>query len=392
MALGSLRRIAIPLGILAVGLGASALLLSTGPKAERTDHPERLRTVRVAPARTEARRLRVAAQGTVEPRREIPLVVEVDGRIAWLPPTFASGGSFAEGDVLVRLDQTDMRDRLQEADAEFHLAQAEARQAAADLGRRRELAAREILSEAGLDDAVARRDVARARMRRAEALRSRAARDLERTEVNAPFAGRIRKAHVDLGQFVSRGTPLATIFATDVAEIRLPISIRDVDKLAIPASAIAGAVLQAGPPVQLSARIGRRHHAWTARVTRIEAALDAQDRTVVLVAEVHDPHGAGVSTHDLPLGPGLFVEAVVEGRMVDEAVVLPRAALADDERLAVVDEEDRLRLRSVRVAGWEDESAIVVGVQPGERICLRFPRGGIDGMRVSPVSDAQSEG
>lgn len=374
----------LPLLLLGSGLAISAALLSTKPEAERKPVAEPIRRVPVGRVVMDRHDLSVTAHGAVEPQRQIQLVSEVEGRIAWLSPAFTAGGGFASGEVLLRLEDTDYVDRLREAEAEVALAQAEVREAGADLEREQALARDKIASDARLGDVEMVRDVARARLQRARAMHDRAQRDLDRVQVRAPFAGRVRDKYVDLGQFVRRGSDLARIFASDVAEVRLPVSTRVLDDLAIPSSALAGGVLEDGPAVSLTGRIGQDVHVWSAHIVRVEAALDRRNRTAALVARLDDPYGGGVSNAGLPLLVGLFVEARIDGRTLEEAALLPRAAFHGSQ-VGVVD-SGRLVFREVEVAAWEGDVATVVsGLREGEQVCLDLPAGSVEGMRVAPL-------
>ncbi len=381
---GGWRQRLLPSGLLIAGFALSGLLLATKPEVEPNDVEERVQRVPVARVDFERHALAVTAHGSVEPQRQIQLVSEVEGRVAWLSPTFTPGGAFEPDEVLLRLDDTDYADRLREAEADVALARAEAIEAGADLERQQRLASSEIASASRLGDVEARRDVARARLQRAEAVRARAERDLARTRVVAPFRGRVRDKYVDLGQFVRRGTDLAQIFASDVAEVRLSVPTHVLDDLAIPAAAVAGAVLGDGPAVTLTGRVGQEVHRWSARISRVEAALDRRNRTAVLVARLEDPYDTGVSESGLPLLVGLFVEATIAGRTLERAVRLPRAAF-DGDRVGVV-VEGRLAFREVEIAAWEKDVAVVVGgLEAGESVCLDLPAGSVEGMRVAAL-------
>lgn len=379
-----MRRALLPLAFLGAGIAVSFGLFATQPTATPTTIDERVRPVAVMHVELEPYVLGVTAHGAVAPRREIQLVSEVEGRVTWLSDAYAAGGSFEAGAVLLRLDETDYADRLREAEAEVALAHAEAREARADLGREQRLASNDIASASRLGDAETRRDVAGARLQRARARLQRAKRDLERTRIVAPWPGRVREKFVDVGQFVRRGSDLGRIFATDFAEVRLSVPTRSLGDLDIPPTALAGAVLEAGPSVTLTGRLGQDVHAWKARITRVEAALDQSSRTATLVARVDDPYGGGVSEAGLPLLIGLFVEARITGRALAQAIRLPRSAF-DGRRVGLV-EDGRLSFRDVEVAAWEHDVAVVAsGLSPGEVVCTDLPAGAIEGMRVAAL-------
>jgi multidrug efflux pump subunit AcrA (membrane-fusion protein) len=117
---------------------------------------------------------------------------------------------------------------------------------------------------------------------------------------------------------------------------------------------------------------------------------------VQVVARVEDPYGVGATPDRPPLAVGLFVEAEIAGRVVEDAFVLPRSVLhrardGDSDEVLVVDAESRLRFRRVDVLRTEHERVIVgAGLEPGERICISPLRAVTNGMRVRVVGEAEA--
>ena len=204
-------RIVAPIVVLAIGGAALALLVKTKPEPETRVPEVALPLVRVQTVKLEDVQVSVSSQGTVRPRTESVVVSEVWGRVIEVAPGFVGGGFFEKDEVLLRLDPHDYRQGVVEAEA--RVSQAKLRvtleQAEAEVARREweELGAGQgsplTLREPQVADA-------RATLAAAHAVLERARRDLERTEIRAPYAGRVRDKQVDVGQFVNRGAPLAT--------------------------------------------------------------------------------------------------------------------------------------------------------------------------------------
>ena len=257
--------------------------------------------VRALAVNLETVRIPVVSQGTVRPRTETQLVPEIAGRVTWVAPSFAEGGFFEEGDVLLRLDRFDYEQavvtaRSQLAQARLRLAQEEAEAEVAQrewdaLGRGdpRELTLRKPQLEN-----------ARASVAAAEANVERAARDLERADVTAPYAGRVRTKNVDLGQFVTVGSAIATIYAVDVAEVGLSLPDEELAYLDLQL-AYRGTTNQRGPRVVLSTTFAGARYEWSGRVVRTESEFDPVTRMVQVVAEVQDPYAAGPDPRRPPL-------------------------------------------------------------------------------------------
>jgi RND family efflux transporter MFP subunit len=204
--------------------------------------------------------------------------------------------------------------------------------------------------------------------------------DLDRTRVRVPYPGRVREKLVDVGRYVSPGTPIARVYATDAVEVRLPVPADEIGFLDFPFGAAA---VPDGPRVLLRARLGTGLSEWVGRVVRTEGEVDPRTRMVNVVARVEDPYGKGAAADGNPLAVGLFVEARIEGRTARDVVVIPRSALRGKSGVLVVDAEDRLRPRQVEVVRVDRERAVIgAGLEAGERVCLSAIEVAVDGMQV----------
>jgi RND family efflux transporter MFP subunit len=210
-----------------------------------------------------------------------------------------------------------------------------------------------------------------------------AERNLVRTEIRAPYAGRVRGKSVGVGQFVTTGTPLASIYAVDAAEVRLPLPGRELAYLDLPLGYRRAPGQPAGPPVTLQAEFAGRTHAWSGRIVRTEGEIDPRTRMVHAVASVEDPYARGADPGRPPLAAGLFVKAEIQGIMATDVAVLPRAALRGEGQVLVLDDDDRLRFRDITILRSTAESVIVsAGLAAGERVCLSPLAAVTDGMQV----------
>jgi len=394
-----LIRTGLPLLVLATAaLGASAMIAMRPAVEVRRPEvaPPLVRALRAVPRRVT---LAVESQGTVSPRTESQLVPEVSGRVVWVAPSFASGGFFERGDELLRIDAFDYEQAATRARAEVAQTRLrlEQEQAEAEVARKewQELGRGDGSPLALREPQLAQ---ARAALAAAEAELERAQRDLERTRLRAPYAGRVRTKSVDQGQFVTRGAPVAAIYAVDQAEIRLPLPDDQLAFLDLPLDYRGESAPGAGPPVTLLAEFAGRVHRWQGRLVRTEGEIDPQSRMVHVVARVQDPYGRGDDPARPPLAAGLFVRAEIEGHTRDGIVVLPRQALRRDGRVLVIDAEDRLRFREIEVLRATREELLVSGgLEAGERVCLSPLEAVSDGMLVrvaeeDPAAEASETG
>ena len=368
-------------------MGAYVMYINRPPVDTQTPvvAPPAVRVQRVA---FESVDLTVSSQGTVQPRTASQLVPEISGTVLNVSPTFAVGGFFEEGEVLLELDPYDYQQALiagqsQLAQARLRLAQEEAE---AEVARRE-------WEELGRGDANAltlrqpQVEDARAAVTAAEAAIDRARRDLERAEVRAPYAGRVQSKDVDVGQFVNRGTAVGRIYAVDSAEVRLPLPDEELAYVDVPMS-YRGAQPQAGPDVLLSADFAGRRYTWRGQIVRTEGEIDSVSRMVHVVAEVDDPYAPGSDPRRPPLAVGMFVEAEIAGRRVDDVVMLPWAALHGRDQVLIVDDDGRLRYRQVDILRSTTDYVLVrSGLAEGERVSLSALDAVIDGMAVQIAED-----
>lgn len=383
----SRRQLLLSLAVLAAGVLGAILLVATSPETPHVQPEPAVPLIRTVDTRARDVQIRVATHGTVEPRTESDLVSEVSGRVLWISPALVAGGFFDEDEPLLRVEPHDYETGLERARAQLARAESEAALTQRDAARQSELAKQSVASAARLDDATNRARAAAAALREARAALAQAERDLERTELRAPFAGRVRGVEVDVGQFVSRGTPLARLYAIDWAEVRLPIRDEDLAWIDVPQTG-AERSAEESPPVILRARYAGAEREWRGHIERSEGEIDAQSRMVHVVARVEDPYARRSDATHSPLPVGLFVEAEILGRTETDIVVLPRSALRTGDQVLVVDPEDRLQFRDVTVLRRDQEDVLIrEGLANGERVNVTALETPVEGMRVRPVAD-----
>jgi RND family efflux transporter MFP subunit len=387
------KKILVPIAVLAVAIAGAFLLVATAPSVEHVTPERAIAAVRVRDPKPQSVRLLVRTQGTVAPRTESALVPEVSGRVVWISPALVSGGFFAEGEPLLRIERRTYEMAVDRAKAAVTRAQSEFEYADSELGRQEGLSARDVASTSQLSQARRARRVSDASLVEAKVALEQAEWELERSEIVAPFEGRVREERVDVGQVVSRGVDLGTIYATDYVEIRLPVADHQLAYLNLPRFSGRNdeeeVARPAAPQVRLRARFAGEEHEWRGEVVRTEGEIDARSRMVHVVARVEDPYGVK-HTGDprAPLAVGLFVQAEIEGPLAEDVIVVPRYALRDERHILVVDAEDRLHSREVEVLRIDGDDVLIQGaLARGERICVSPVQVVVEGMRVRPMKD-----
>jgi RND family efflux transporter MFP subunit len=377
-----MRKLVIPALVVIASIFGAVTLLATSPELEPSAIEPVATTVRVREVAPEPIQLTVHSQGTVVPNTESELIPEVSGRVVWMSPSLVNGGYFESGQTLLRLEDSDYQSTLTRARATLTRAEAEFEHARFEYQRLKSLEDRQLASQSQIENQLRAFRVQEANLQDARANFSQASRDVSRTEIKAPFAGLVRQESVDIGQFVSRGAPIATIYAGDQAEIRLPIADRQLAFLNLPMAHRGELDLDQQPSVTLTANYAGQTLTWQGKIVRTEAQIDTSSRMVHVVARVTN------KDQDIPLNVGLFVNAEIEGLLVDDVVVMPRNALRNGNRVLIVDEENRLHYRDIEpLRLYRDEVLIQSGLDAGERVCISPLQTAIEGMPVRPITE-----
>ena len=380
------RRIPPTLLILVVGIGivASLFLLKPPPRTMPVREPGPPQ-VAVIYAEPKPQALTVVSQGTVTPRREIDLVVQVAGKVRWVNEKFVDGGFFSAGEPLLQIDSQDYEFALTRAEARV----AEAQQVLATEKGRAYQAKREW-RDLGNNEAndlflrVPQLAAAEANVAAAIADRDKAKLDVARTKVAVPFAGRVRETSVDLGQYVGPGSRVARVYDTSVAVIRLPLTDRQAALVELPLGFQSGDI-NPGPAVLISGVIGGERYQWQGQVTRTDASLDTNSRMYYAVAEVEDPFVQSADNVQVPLIVGLFVEAHISGREIDDVIKVPRRALFKNNQVFTLDDANRVQVKNVRVLDTTRDEAWIKGeIASGEAIVISGQNFIAPGLEVSP--------
>ncbi|WP_425515791.1 efflux RND transporter periplasmic adaptor subunit [Methylogaea oryzae] len=375
----------LPAAVLLTGAGLAVAMVSGRPAARPEPPSPPAPLAAVVRAVPHTLRLNVASQGVAAPRMEIDLVPEVAGKVLRLHPGLAAGGFFAEGEVLLAIDPrdydyaiADARARLAEAQRQLALEEAQVEQA------RNEWRALGEGEPTPLALHLPQLAEARAKLLAAEADMAKAGLQRARCELKAPFSGRVRDKHIGLGQYVRAGDKLARIYATDLAEIRLPLAAEQLAFVDLPFGNGAG---EGGAAVTLSADFAGAMRHWQGRIVRTEGALVQANGQLYAVAEVREPYAG-----QPPLLAGLFVQADIEGRRRDDVFVLPAAAVNASQQALIVDGEDRLRRRQLEVLRNEPGRVLVKGgLASGDRVVtggIQVPVEGVK-VRVEEVGEAR---
>lgn len=361
------------------------------PEAQREDEVVQARVVRVQTMSPETVTLRVRTHGVVQPRSELQVIAEVSGRVEDVADCLVSGGFFDAKQVLIQIDKADYQAAVKLAEVEVARAQ---RQLALE-----EAEAQTARAEWELEHPdepppalVARTPQiaeAKAALAAAQATQTKAELDRNRTTIRAPFEGRVRTESVDKGQFVARGQVLATIYAIDFAEVRLPIADEDLQFADLPLE-FGSAGANKGPNVEFSAQFAGQQAEWSGRIVRTEGEIDPRTRMIQAIAQVKDPYNRKSKRDGPPLAIGMFVRGDVIGRKLTEVYRIPRSVLYDRDKVLIADHEDKVRVVELSILRRTTDDVIARGALFGRRVILSRLDAYTDGMLVKPATADES--
>jgi len=379
-----LKRLVGPVIVLLLTLLVVKVLIQNAPQPE-VGEPE---TVRIGVYTQAAKRTGASAEvtvyGEVRPRVQIDVISEVAGRITAVSPKFAEGGSVLAGEPLITIEQRDYNVALSEAKARLAARELELAQALADA----DVAKKQLAAEPAPSDLALKKPQiaqARAALEAAEIGLERAESDLQRTRVTLPFDARIIETAVDEGQYLGLGRTIASVFSTDLAEVRLPLTDADIAALGVPIGYEADG--DEGLRVRLSADVAGAARRWQGRLVRLDASLDPRTRTTFGTVEVKNPFAG--TDGAMPMVPGLFVAALIEGRSLSDVLAIPAAGLRAGGRVFIMNDESLLEVRSVRVAHATNEVAYLSGgIDEGDRVIVSPIRNPVPGMALKAIQDA----
>lgn len=417
-----------PMIVLLVCIAIAIFLIKSAPEAKRRVHKPVVPIVEVFEVNPVDYQIVVESQGTVMPHTQSTLVSEVAGRVVEATANFHNGSFFALDEVLIGIDPAEYQLALANVEAalagvtarlaelatttenlkksgeieEQHLALAERQFRRHSKLRKQGTVAQSVLEQSEREYLLRRasqqnlqnslqliptqRRVLEAELKLKETQRETAALNLARTQVLAPYAGRVLEKRVDIGQSVIKGTVLATLYATDAIEVRLPIT----DKKAQFLSVIEGEQKRS-LPVTLFANLAGQLQQWQGRIVRSEGAIDPRTRQQFLVAQVETPQTNSPSSYALKIGQ--FVEAKIPGERLSNVFVLPRKALRAGDEVLVIGADNKIERRLLKPI-WGDKESVVVrdGLTAGERISLTSLPYAPEGAQVKVGGSAEPTG
>jgi membrane fusion protein (multidrug efflux system) len=274
------------------------------------------------------------------------------------------GDAVVRGQRLAKIEDHEIREQVNQAEAAFQVAGAGIRQREADLKfaetnlqRSKELFERQLLPRQTLDDADARHQaaVAQVELARAQLTQSRARLDelrinLANTVIESPVNGFVAKRAVDAGAYVSQNAPVADV--VDISLVRLVANVVEKDLRRVEQGEAAKVEVDAFPG-----------EAFKGRVARVAPVLDPATRTAQIEVEIPNPGNR--------LKPGMYARVSLTIEQRANALTVPSNSLVNIEgqRGVFLAQNNTAAFRPVEV-GIEESARVEVlsGVKDGDRV------------------------
>ena len=327
--------------------------------------------------------VQINSNGTTTPLTQTVLTAEVGGEVIYRSKKFSEGSSVIEGEILAKIDDTDLQ--LQYKNALLQLANAEVQYSL-------QLAEAEVAKEAWekIGDGVASDlTLKKPQIKQAEALLevakaqvSSAEKKLNKTEIVAPYAGRIQNVNIDLGTTIIPGQPVGAIYTSSEIEVTLAVKDNDLQFLSIP---MDGRKLDPSEQalVKIKSFYKGKNQTWLGRLERVDGVIDPITRMINLIAVFKNDF---IETDKPNLPIGLFVEAQIDGIILNDVFSIPVNSISENNEVYIVNKDNELVSRQLTILKKYSNFVIVKnGLRAGERIVTSKLSTASNGIKVNPV-------
>jgi membrane fusion protein (multidrug efflux system) len=286
--------------------------------------------------------------GETEAWQDVRLASETDGVVEWIDPK--EGDIVREGQLIAKIDVSTLKAAFDQAEASFDLAD--------KLYQRRKLLfQRKVIAKEEMDRSANERTLALTSLRSAKVM-------YKRGFLHSPINGLINHLHVDVGEFVDRGNPVADVVNVDKIKINVNVPELDVRYLRVGQKAM----------VTVDAFPGRR---LTGIVDFVAYKADPATKTFHIKVLIENSKRE--------IRPGMIARLAFLRRIIPDALVVPLFALVDKggERLIFVEKDGIAYSRTVSIGVIEgDRVQIIEGLKAGDHVIVSGQAEVEEGMRV----------
>jgi len=275
----------------------------------------------------------LAVTGSIEANEQVQIRGQVSGIVQSI--TFQEGSTIKKGQVLVKIDDAELRAQLAQAQTGQNLASENAERA-------RLLLAKEAISREEYDIATADFRTAKAQTQLIRA-------QLAKTTITAPFSGRIGLRNISVGAYLSPETVVANLVSTDPVKITFSVPEKYSN--------------QVKPNTQISFSVAGTNEKFTANVYAIEPGIEATSRTLQLRARAANPTGL--------LRPGSFASVELPLSVLNDALLVPTQAVVpiQNGKKLFVAENGKAKEKLIETSTRTEKDILVTsGIQPGDTV------------------------
>ena len=326
--------------------------------------------------------IKIKSTGTTTPITQTVLTSEVGGEVIYRSKKFSEGSSVISGEILAKIDDTDLQLQyknallqLASAEVQFAVQQAEAEIAQEAWDQVGEGIPQELATKKPqLKQAKAALEVAKAQVQSAE-------KKLNKTEITAPYTGRIQNINIDLGSTIIPGQPVGSMYTSNEIEVTLSVKDSDLQFLDIPMDGRKLNPDQKSIVVIKSLYKGEMQE-WAGNLERVDGVIDPMTRMIKLIANFKN----NFIEETKPILPiGLFVEAEINGKQLEDIFMIPNSALTPNDELLFLNQDDALEIRKVSVlTKMKNHILVKEGMKAGERVVVSKLSIATNGMLVNP--------
>ena len=347
--------------VLFVTLALAFMMIKMKPKEQKKENTKIVPAVEVIQITPVDYVVPIQSDGMVLPKTKINISAEVSGKITYVSDNFSTGGNFKKGDVLVKIDPVDYELAVTRAQANVAAQQAnlDLQQAKSDLARSDWKKYGKKGKPNPLNLNLPQVASAKAALSGARADLKLAKRNLEKSTVIAPFSGVILSKMVDLGQFVTLSTPLASVASTQIAEIRMSLSDEQLRNSGLgefdgSQNVIVEISSEETPGVK-----------WQGTIAHIEAQRDAKTLFNYAVIEVEQPF----TQQSTALRFNTFVNVKLDGETLKHVFPIERGYVTLDNKVKVLSPESKLNYKDVEII-YADEHYYYInsGIDTNDKI------------------------
>ena len=326
--------------------------------------------------------IKIKSTGTTTPITQTVLTSEVGGEVIYRSKKFSEGSSVISGEILAKIDDTDLQLQyknallqLASAEVQFAVQQAEAEIAQEAWDQVGEGIPQELTTKKPqLKQAKAALEVAKAQVQSAE-------KKLNKTEITAPYTGRIQNINIDLGSTIIPGQPVGSMYTSNEIEVTLSVKDSDLQFLDIPMDGRKLNPDQKSIVIIKSLYKGEMQE-WAGNLERVDGVIDPMTRMIKLIANFKN----NFIEETKPILPiGLFVEAEINGKQLEDIFMIPNSALTPNDELLFLNQDDALEIRKVSIlTKMKNHILVKEGMKAGERVVVSKLSIATNGMLVNP--------